>query len=85
MPSRHDFRILGNLDRTCRPHGNELAGGHRQHAVFNHPGDTVSSRLPGTHRNIQNVSIHIKDGKIAAVGKDLNTHSSATVVDAGGK
>ena len=38
-----------------------------------------------THGNISNGSIYIKDGKIAAVGKDVHAPASATVVDAGGK
>src|SRR5207302_255783 len=38
-----------------------------------------------THGNIQNGSVHIKDGKIAAVGRNLKAPASATVVDAGGK
>src|ERR1700693_72028 len=38
-----------------------------------------------THGNIQNGSVYVKDGKIAAVGKDVSAPSSATVIDAGGK
>lgn len=38
-----------------------------------------------THGNIPGGSIYIKDGKIAAVGKDVNAPPGATVVDAGGK
>jgi imidazolonepropionase-like amidohydrolase len=38
-----------------------------------------------THGNIKNGSIYIKDGKIAAVGENVNAPSSATVIDAGGK
>ena len=38
-----------------------------------------------THGNIQSGSVYIKDGKIAAVGKDVNAPSGATVIDAGGK
>ncbi|MGH9536458.1 MAG: amidohydrolase family protein, partial [Terriglobales bacterium] len=41
--------------------------------------------MTATHGNIQNGSVYIKDGKIAAVGKDVNAPSSATVIDAGGK
>jgi imidazolonepropionase-like amidohydrolase len=37
-----------------------------------------------THGILQNGSVYIKDGKIAAVGKDVNAPSSATVIDAGG-
>ena len=37
------------------------------------------------HGNIQNGSIYVKDGKIAAVGTDVSAPSSATVIDAGGK
>src|SRR3954469_539543 len=38
-----------------------------------------------THGNIQNGSVYIKDGKIAAVGKSVDAPSSATLIDAGGK
>src|SRR2546425_11134460 len=38
-----------------------------------------------THGNIQNGSIYIKDGKIAAVGRNLKAPAGATVIDAGGK
>src|SRR5947208_14932434 len=38
-----------------------------------------------THGNIQNGSVHIKDGKIAAVGANLKVPQGATVIDAGGK
>src|ERR1700724_4461617 len=38
-----------------------------------------------THGNIQNGSVYVKDGKIAAVGKDVSARSTATVIDAGGK
>jgi len=38
-----------------------------------------------THGNIQNGSVHIKDGKIAAVGRNLKAPAGATVIDAGGK
>src|SRR6266700_46736 len=38
-----------------------------------------------THGNVQNGSVYIKDGKIAAVGRDVSAPSTATVIDAGGK
>jgi len=38
-----------------------------------------------THGNIQNGSIYIKDGKIAAVGANVTAPAGATVIDAGGK
>jgi imidazolonepropionase-like amidohydrolase len=38
-----------------------------------------------THGNITNGSIYIKDGKIAAVGENLNAPADTTVIDAGGK
>jgi imidazolonepropionase-like amidohydrolase len=38
-----------------------------------------------THGNITNGSIYIKDGKIAAVGENVNAPASAIVIDAGGK
>jgi len=41
--------------------------------------------MTATHGNIPNGSVYIKDGKIAAVGKDVSAPASATVIDAGGK
>jgi imidazolonepropionase-like amidohydrolase len=38
-----------------------------------------------THGNIQNGSVYIKDGKIAAVGKNLTASPSAVVIDASGR
>jgi imidazolonepropionase-like amidohydrolase len=38
-----------------------------------------------THGNITNGSVYIKDGKIAAVGDNVNAPGDATVIDAGGK
>ena len=38
-----------------------------------------------THGTISNGSVYIKDGKIAAFGKDVNAPTTAAVVDAGGK
>jgi imidazolonepropionase-like amidohydrolase len=38
-----------------------------------------------THGNIPNGSIYIKDGKIAAVGENVNAPPGVTVIDAGGK
>ncbi len=38
-----------------------------------------------THGNIKNGSVYIKDGKIAAVGENVNAPAGATVIDAGGK
>lgn len=41
--------------------------------------------MTATHGNIPNGSVYIKDGKIAAVGKDVSAPAGATVIDAGGK
>src|SRR3989442_8573862 len=38
-----------------------------------------------THGNIQNGSIYIKDGKIAAVGRNLKAPAGATGINAGRK
>ena len=38
-----------------------------------------------THGNITNGSIYIKDGKIAAIGENVNAPASAIVIDAAGK
>ena len=41
--------------------------------------------MTATHGNIPNGSVYIKDGKIAAVAKEVSAPASATVIDAGGK
>jgi len=41
--------------------------------------------MTATHGNISHGSVYIKDGKIAAVGEDVNAPSTAAVIDAGGK
>jgi imidazolonepropionase-like amidohydrolase len=41
--------------------------------------------MTASHGNIPNGSVYIKDGKIAAVGKDVSAPANATVIDAGGK
>src|SRR5450755_1725294 len=41
--------------------------------------------MTATHGTITNGSVYIKDGKIAAVGENVNTPATATVLDAGGK
>jgi len=41
--------------------------------------------MTATHGNIPNGSVYIKDGKIAAVGKDVSAPTGTTVIDAGGK
>ncbi len=38
-----------------------------------------------THGNIKNGAIYIKDGKIAAVGSEINAPAGVAVIDAGGK
>src|SRR5262245_11494090 len=38
-----------------------------------------------THGDIQNGSVYVKDGKIVAVGDNVNAAASAKVIDAGGK
>ena len=38
-----------------------------------------------THGNIKNGSVYIKNGKISAVGENVNAPASAAVIDAGGK
>src|SRR5208283_4863920 len=37
-----------------------------------------------THGNIKNGSVYVKDGKIAAVGENVNAPASAMIIDAGG-
>ncbi len=46
---------------------------------------TNATVLTASHGRIANGSVHIKDGKIIAVGTDLHAPSTAQVVDAGGK
>src|ERR1017187_4770687 len=41
--------------------------------------------MTATHGNITNGSVYIKDGKIAAVGENVNAPASVAVLDAGGK
>jgi imidazolonepropionase-like amidohydrolase len=41
--------------------------------------------MTASHGTIQNGSVYIKDGKIAAVGKTVNAPASVKVIDAGGK
>src|SRR5215467_3715443 len=41
--------------------------------------------MTATHGNITNGSIYLKDGKISAVGANVNAPAGATVIDAGGK
>jgi imidazolonepropionase-like amidohydrolase len=38
-----------------------------------------------THGNIKNGSVYIRNGKISAVGENVNAPASAAVIDAGGK
>jgi len=38
-----------------------------------------------THGTIKNASVYIKDGKIAALGENVNAPATAKVIDAGGK
>ncbi len=55
------------------------SGGHHDVVIKNATVMTV------THGNIQNGSIYIKDGKIAAVGANVNAPADAVVIDAGDK
>jgi imidazolonepropionase-like amidohydrolase len=41
--------------------------------------------MTATHGNITNGSIYLKDGKIAAVGANVNAPAGVAVIDAGGK
>ena len=41
--------------------------------------------MTATHGNIKNGSVYVKDGKIAAVGENVNAPAGATVIDAQGK
>ena len=41
--------------------------------------------MTATHGDIKNGSVYIKDGKIAAVGEDVQVPEGAAVIDAGGK
>jgi imidazolonepropionase-like amidohydrolase len=59
--------------------GQSTGAGHHDVVIKNATVMTV------THGNIANGSIYIKDGKIAAVGENVNAPPGATVIDAGGK
>src|SRR5262249_53291007 len=41
--------------------------------------------LTATHGRIENGSVYVKDGKIAAFGADVSAPATATVIDAAGK
>src|SRR5262249_45000498 len=60
----------------------------RVHAQQAQPNEVVIKNaviVTASHGSIQNGSVYIKDGKIAAVGKNVNAPASAKVIDAGGK
>jgi len=59
--------------------GQSASTGHHDVVIKNATVMTV------THGNIKNGAVYIKDGKIAAVGENVNAPASATVIDAGGK
>jgi imidazolonepropionase-like amidohydrolase len=58
------------------------------HAQQAQPNEVVIKNaviVTASHGTIQNGSVYIKDGKIAAVGKNVNAPASAKVIDADGK
>jgi imidazolonepropionase-like amidohydrolase len=69
--------VLG-LAFACQAKAQELSA-HNEVVIKNAIVMTV------THGNVNNGSVYIKDGKIAAVGPSVNAPASATVIDAGGK
>jgi imidazolonepropionase-like amidohydrolase len=56
-----------------------LESGPREFVIKN------ATLLTVTHGKIQNGSVYVKDGKIAAFGATVNAPASVTVIDAGGK
>ncbi len=73
------FVALGLLPQLCSAQQPAAQPSHNEILIKNAVVMTV------THGNVQNGSVYIKDGKIAAVGKEVNAPSTATVIDAGGK
>lgn len=68
-----------------------LVGANAQETVYPTPAQTTTTVITnatvhkGNGEVIENASIVIKDGKIAAIGKDIAVPSGATTVDAKGK
>ncbi len=74
-----DCALLTLLLASAVVSGQSQAAAHHDVVIKNATVMTV------THGNITNGSIYIKDGKIAAVGENVNAPPGATVIDAGGK
>jgi imidazolonepropionase-like amidohydrolase len=74
-----DCACLTLLLASAVASGQGDAAAHRDVVIKNATVMTV------THGNITNGSIYIKDGKIAAVGENVNAPPGTAVIDAGGK
>ncbi len=81
IPRRVPLRVCIYALLACAAFGQSSAPGtgHNDVVIKNAMLMTV------THGNINHGSIYIKDGKIVAVGANVNAPASAKVIDAGGK
>src|SRR5437899_7601664 len=73
--------VLGVLALTQQ----QASGQQSSPAVHNDVVIKGGTILTVTHGKIENGSIYIHDGKIAAVGQSVNAPANATVIDASGK
>src|SRR6266851_1064298 len=73
------FTILGLMSLRVSAQQTAAPPSHNEVLIKNAVVMTV------TRGNVQNGSVYIKNGKVAAVGKEVNAPSTATVIDAGGK
>src|SRR5216684_6002843 len=73
------FTILGLMSLRVSAQQTAAPPSHNEVLIKNAVVMTV------TRGTIENGSVYIKDGKIAAVGESVNAPSTATVIDAGGK
>src|ERR1700724_663074 len=67
------------------PEPTSLSAGQQAPAIQNDVVIRGGTLLTVTHGRIENGSIYIHNGKIAAVGKTVQAPSNATVIDATGK
>jgi imidazolonepropionase-like amidohydrolase len=74
------FCLLGALALAPQALGQQSSSAIHNDVVIK--GGTI---LTVTHGKIENGSIYIHDGKIAAVGQSVNAPANATVIDASGK
>ena len=71
--------LLALLTATATAQQPAVPAAHNEVVIKN------ATVMTATHGNISNGSVYIKDGKIVAVGANVNAPASATMIDAGGK